>query len=62
MDFKGGSMNNDKIRLIEMQDIASVAKDNMGDYRRVDNWGYYDKMSFLSFVILVVFFVGICLL
>ena len=52
----------DKLRLIEMQDMASVAKDNMGNYRRVQNWGYNDKMSFLSLVIIVVFFIGVCLL
>lgn len=52
-------MNNDKLRLIEMQDMGSVAKNNMGDYRRVDNWGYNDKIASFVAIGLVILFVGV---
>lgn len=49
----------DRLRLIEMQDIASVARDNMGDYRRVENWGYKDKIASFVAIGLVILFVGV---
>ena len=54
-------MNKDKLRLIEMQDIASVAKDDMGDYRRVDNWGHADKIALVACIGLIAlsFFIAI---
>ena len=46
-------MNKDKLRLIEMQDIASVAKEDMGDYRRVNNWGHADKIALVACIGLI---------
>lgn len=41
-------MNKDRLRLIEMQDVASVARDNMGNYRRVKKWGYVDRVAMIA--------------
>lgn len=51
-----------RLRLIEIQDIASVARDDMGDYRRVENWGYKDKVAYFVAVGLIVLFIGVVLI
>lgn len=38
------SNNYDRLRLIELQNIASVARNNMGNYRYVEKIGYQDKI------------------
>ena len=59
---EGETMNKDKLRLIEMQDIASVARNDMGNYRRVQNWGYNDKIALIASVSLIALVLGVVLL